>query len=166
MAMTYSQVDKLRRKVQLYESLATMENTKKYDKKLTAAKAALAKGEAQLPKTGLNLTNGVVLDVKKTKRFAYRFLVQTSDALLKESSIALRDTPYLLRWEYDSFRPLEQKQFPTEMQVTFEGGKKPAKASFGLSRLSTNSNWETHTEVSKRYQKVELEDILKQLIKK
>lgn len=64
MAMTYSQVDKLRRKVQLYESLATMENTKKYDKKLTAAKAALAKGEAQLPKTGLNLTNGVVLDVK------------------------------------------------------------------------------------------------------
>ena len=111
-------------------------------------------------------SQGVVLDVKKTKRFAYRFLVQTSDALLKESSIALRDTPYLLRWEYDSFRPLEQKQFPTEMQVTFEGGKKPAKASFGLSRLSTNSNWETHTEVSKRYQKVELEDILKQLIKK
>ena len=111
-------------------------------------------------------SQGVVLDVKKTKRFAYRFLVQASDALLKESSIAFRDTPYLLRWEYDSFRPLEQKQFPTEMQVTYEGGKKPAKASFGLSRLSTNSNWETHTEVSKRYQKVELEDILKQLIKK
>ena len=64
MAMTYSQVDKLRRKVQLYESLAAMEDTKKYDKKLAAAKAALAKGEAQLPKTGLELPNGVVLDVK------------------------------------------------------------------------------------------------------
>ena len=64
MAMTYSQVDKLRRKVQLYESLATMENTKKYDKKLNAAKQALAKGEAQLPRTGLDLPNGVVLDVK------------------------------------------------------------------------------------------------------
>jgi hypothetical protein len=109
---------------------------------------------------------GVVMDVKKTKRFAYRFLVQTSDALLKESTIALRNTPYSLRWEYDSFRPLEQKQFPTEMRVSFVGGKKPAKAAFGLSRLSTNSNWETHTEVSKRYEKVELEDILKLLIKK
>ena len=111
-------------------------------------------------------SQGAILDVKKTKRFAYRFFVQSPDALLKESTIALRDTPYLLRWEYDSFRPLEQKPFPTEMQVSFEGGKKPAKASFGLSRLSTNSNWETHTEVSKRYEKVELEDILKQLIKK
>ena len=64
MAMTYSQVDKLRRKVQLYESLAAMEDTKKYEGKLAAAKAALAKGEAQLPRTGLELPDGVVLDVK------------------------------------------------------------------------------------------------------
>ena len=64
MAVTYAQVDKLRRKVQLYENLATMENTNKYEKKIVAAKAALAKGESHLPKTGLNLPNNVVLDVK------------------------------------------------------------------------------------------------------
>ena len=64
MAVTYAQVDKLRRKVQLYENLAALENTNKYEKKLAAARTALKRGEEQLPKTGLDLPNGVVLDVK------------------------------------------------------------------------------------------------------
>lgn len=64
MATTYSRVDKLRRRVQLYESLAALENTHKYDKKLAAARAALARGEGELPATGLTLPEGVVLDVK------------------------------------------------------------------------------------------------------
>ena len=64
MAATYAQVDKLRRRVQLYENLAALENTNKYEGKLKAAQAKLAAAEAQLPKTGLNLPEGVVLDVK------------------------------------------------------------------------------------------------------
>ena len=64
MAATYVQVDKLRRRVQLYESLATLENTKKYDGKLAAAKKKLEAAENSLPQTGLQLPEGVVLDVK------------------------------------------------------------------------------------------------------
>ena len=43
MAVTYNQVDRLRRRVQLYETLGRMENTKKYEGKLAAANAKLAK---------------------------------------------------------------------------------------------------------------------------
>ena len=111
-------------------------------------------------------TGGVLLDVKRTKRFSYQFLTQAPEALLKESLIGLNGTPYLLRWEYGDFRKLEQKQFPTVMKLTFAGGKKPVMASFALSRLSTDGDWNTHTEVSKKYEKVELEDILKMLLKK
>jgi len=111
-------------------------------------------------------SEGVALDVKKGKRFTYQFLTQAPEALLKESCIGLSGTPYLLRWKYDAFRTLGQKQFPADMRVSFEGGKKPVKASFALSRLSMNTNWETHTEVSNKYEKVELGDILKQLLKK
>jgi len=75
-------------------------------------------------------------------------------------------TPYQLNWTYDDFRALGQGHFPAEMRVSFEGGKKPVQAAFGLSRLSVNSDWETHTEVSAKYEKVELADILKLLIKK
>ena len=110
--------------------------------------------------------DGVTLDVKKAKRFSYRFLTQAPEALLKESCIGLMNTPYRLKWEYAGFRPLDAKLFPSEMQVLFLGAKKPVKASFALSRLSTNADWDTHTEVSKRYEKVELEDILKLLLNK
>ena len=110
-------------------------------------------------------TQEVVLEAKKGGRFTYQFLTQAPEAVLKESCIALAGTPYLLRWKYDAFRPFEQEQFPTDMQIIFEGAEKPVKAAMALSRLSTNSNWETHTEVSARYMKVELADILKLLIK-
>lgn len=110
--------------------------------------------------------DGVLLDVKRAKRFSYQFLTEAPEALLKESLIGLNGTPYLLRWKYADFRRLNQKQFPADMQVAFIGGTKPVKAGFALSRLSTDADWETHTEVSKRYEKVELADILKMLLKK
>ena len=107
-----------------------------------------------------------VLEVKNGKKFAYRFRTTADEGLLKESHIGLAGTSYGLRWKYDKFRPLEKKQFPSHMFVSFEGGKKPVTATFDFSRLSTGSDWETHTDVPKKYDKVELQDLLKQLIKK
>ena len=104
---------------------------------------------------------GVWLNVKHAKRFGYHFLTEAPEALLKESYIGLNGTPYGLHWKYDDFRALERKQFPVDMKLVFEGGKKPVKAAFALSRLSTNGDWEARTEVSKKYKKVELEEILK-----
>ena len=109
---------------------------------------------------------GVWLNVKRAKRFGYHFLTEAPEALLKESYIGLNGTSYGLRWKYDDFRALERKQFPVDMKLAFEGGKKPVKAAFALSRLSTNGDWEARTEVSKKYEKVELEEILKILLKK
>ena len=110
-------------------------------------------------------TEGVWLNVKRAKRFGYHFLTEAPEALLKESYIGLNGTPYGLRWKYDDFRALERKQFPVDMKLAFEGGKKPVKAALALSRLSTNGDWEARTEVSKKYEKVELEEILKLLLK-
>lgn len=107
----------------------------------------------------------VWLDLKKSKMFQYRFGTEAPEGLLKESYIGLLGTAYALQWKYDKFQPLEQHQFPSSMNVSFEGGRKPSKASFSLSRLTTNADWEAHTEVSHKYQKVELEEIIKMLIK-
>lgn len=111
------------------------------------------------------VADGVELEVKRSKRFSYCFLTDAPDALLKESNIGLKGTSYLLKWAYGDFRSLEQRKFPADMKVSFEGGKKPVKASFALSRLSTNADWESRTEVSPKYERVELADILKLLIK-
>ena len=109
---------------------------------------------------------GVWLNVKRAKRFGYHFLTEAPEALLKESYIGLNGTPYGVRWKYEDFRALERKQFPVSMKLAFEGGKKLAKASIALSRISTTGDWEARTEVSKKYKNVELEEILKILLEK
>ena len=111
------------------------------------------------------VSEGVELDVKRAKRFSYRFLTEAPEGWLKESRIGLKNTPYSMTWAYGDFRALGTGKFPAHMQLSFEGGQKPVKASLALSRMSTNADWETRTEVSSKYEKVKLEDILKQLLK-
>ena len=108
----------------------------------------------------------VRLDVRKTKRFAYTFLMQGTEALLKESLVGLRDANYALSWKYENFRSLGQKQFPNTMTLSFMGLKKPMNATFSLSRLTANSNWESYTKVSDKYEQVKLEDLIKRLLEK
>lgn len=112
------------------------------------------------------IADKAVLDVKRTKRFSYQFITRLPEALLTESRIGLKGTSYLLKWGYDDFRSLGHKSFPTDMQISFEGGRKPVRASFALSRLTIDTDWETHTEISRKYEKMELGDILKQLLKR
>ena len=66
MSVSYSHVDRLRRKVQLYESLAQMEPKKAaaHEKRAAAFREKLSQAEKDLPQTGLKLPEGVVLDVK------------------------------------------------------------------------------------------------------
>lgn len=106
-----------------------------------------------------------VIEVKNARRFSYRFRAGAADGLLKESYIGLSGTQYGVNWRYDKFRPLENKRFPGYMLVSFEGGKKPVTAVFEFSRLSVNGDWKVHTEVPGKYEKVELLDLLKQLIR-
>ena len=108
----------------------------------------------------------VRLDVRKTKRFAYTFLMQGTEALLKESLVGLKDANYALSWKYENFRSLGQKQFPNTMILSFMGLKKPMNATFSLSRLTANSNWESYTKVSDKYEQVKLEDLIKRLLEK
>ena len=108
----------------------------------------------------------VRLDVRKTKRFAYTFLMQGTEALLKESLVGLKDANYALSWKYENFRSLGLKQFPNTMKLSFVGLKKPMNAAFSLSRLSENSNWESYTKVSDKYKQVKLEDLIKRLLEK
>lgn len=107
----------------------------------------------------------VWLDVKKTKSFDYRFRTEAPQGLLMESRIELSGTSYALYWEYDDFEPFVNHVFPTSMFVSFEGGEKPSNASFSLSRLTTNADWQSRTKVSSKYQKVELEELIKMLVK-
>ena len=107
----------------------------------------------------------VILSAKKSKMFSYRFFTDAPEGRLMQSRIGLAGSAYALNWIYDKFEPLKESAFPTYMHVSFEGAKKPSDATFQLSRLTLQANWEAHTDVSKKYQKVELDELIKILVK-
>lgn len=108
---------------------------------------------------------GARIEVKKGKPFTYQFYTDYAAGQLKQSSIGLSGTEYVLNWQYNKFTPLAGKSFPGDMQVSFEGGKKPVQASFAFSRLSVDDDWEKHTRVSSRYERIALQDLLKLILK-
>lgn len=115
--------------------------------------------ELSLDKEGEALINAL-----QTKKFTYQFQTTTQEAKLVESVIDMINKPYALRWRYDQFVSVGKTTHPSYMRVAFEGAKKPMVAEFELSRLSTDGSWAALSEISKRYEKVELQTILKALL--
>ena len=107
----------------------------------------------------------IVLRVKKSKTFSYQFLTEAPEGWLHQTRIGLTGTSYALNWKYDDFKLLEQSVFPAYMQMSIEGMKEPISVMFNLSRLSIDDDWKGRTEISRKYQKVELEEVIKMLLK-
>ena len=112
------------------------------------------------------LPSGVWLQAKKTKPLQYRFQTHAPEGTLVKSCIDVPSTPYGLEWGYSEFKHYEGKEFPMQMNLLIEGAKHPVKADFKFSRLNLNSDWESRSEISGKYEKVRLDDLIKILLKK
>lgn len=74
-----------------------------------------------------------------------------------------------LTWSYGDFRPFGSKAYPNTQVMTMKSdaikAKREVKVTIEMSNVSADSNWESRTTVSDRYEKVGAESILKQLMK-
>lgn len=69
-----------------------------------------------------------------------------------------------IQWNYADFTAMDSKKFPTRHSVTVNvPGRNAIKVSFQLSSPTTDADWESRTEVSSKYKRVELSDILSKL---
>lgn len=103
------------------------------------------------------------LRVKAARTLSYLFRTSAAQGLLEESSIAVSGTPYVLNWKYSDFAELDNKLYPRQMKLDVGGVDKPVKLDMQFSRLSVNGEWESRTEVSSRYTRIGMEDIIKML---
>ncbi len=102
---------------------------------------------------------------KKEKNLLYSFITAPNTGQLLESSIStISATPYQLNWKYTDFELFGMQNFPSKMNISFEGGKKPFSAEIDLSKLTDNSDWAFPTEVSAKYKKMELNELLKVIL--
>jgi len=105
------------------------------------------------------------MEIKKaSKDFLYSFSATPNTGQLLESNISTVAAPYQLNWKYADFQPFGLKSFPSRMDISFEGGKKPFSAEIDLSKLTENGDWESPTTVSAKYKKMDFNELLKVLL--
>lgn len=88
-----------------------------------------------------------------------------NEALLDYRSSVLGTSS--LKWTYSDFRNVGQKKFPSTQSFnisTTAGGKKQAVVTLNMNDVKTDSKWEATTNVSSKYKKVSVEDLLSKLL--
>lgn len=101
---------------------------------------------------------------KKEKSFLYSFTATPNNGQLTQSSIKTITSNYNLIWKYMDFGPFNGKSFPGRMNVTFEGSKKPVNVELEFSKMSTNNEWNTHSNVPSKYKEMDLNELIKRLL--
>ena len=73
-----------------------------------------------------------------------------------------------LHWTYDNFRTVGGKPFPLSQQFSVKTGvtgkQQSAQLTVKMSAPKTSADWDTATELSAKYKKIEARDILKKLL--
>ena len=100
-------------------------------------------------------------EVKDSKRLAYRFWTTADKGWLETTSVSLQGTAYALKWTYGDFGKLGSGYFPQHILAELQGAGKGYSLDMRLSRMSVNEDWETRTELSSKYKKMELATLLK-----
>lgn len=127
-------------------------------------------GSTQVKASDFTITKVDASDVNidfTDKVLNYKFVAQTTDALLKKTSITgTTSSSYSMSFDYDDYTEFNGKQFPKNIVLSFASASKTNKLDLQLSSISQNSNWDTHTNApSGKYTKVSADDLFKSLTK-
>lgn len=106
-----------------------------------------------------------ILQPRGRNRISYQFLTSATNGLLEHTRIGLRGTGFSLNWNYSDFMNLEGRRFPQHTNVSLVGLPDAYALNFKLSRLSVDSRWKGKTTLSARYEEIELQELLKALLK-
>ena len=70
---------------------------------------------------------------------------------------------------YDNFVQLGVKQFPSQLTIdanttALKGGAKKLNVNINMNNVNTDSDWELRTSLSKKYEEVSVENVLKRVM--
>lgn len=129
--------------------------------------------DSQLKKLGCNMA-AVAAAVPVTYRngnISYEWTADKATALIKAADITYKSAQHgtsSLHWTYDNFGKVAGKAFPLSQQfaasTTVGGKQQSAQLTVKMSSPKTSSDWDTATELSSKYKKIEAQDILKKLL--
>ena len=103
----------------------------------------------------------------EARQMVLTFLSDVATGMVRSTSFAGKDAPdrTVLSWQYEDYTKFERRQFPSRMQVSIAATSRPLSATISLSNVKASSDWETRTEVSKKYTQISIETALNSLMK-
>lgn len=113
-----------------------------------------------------NTESGVKITLKNDK-MTYAWLADSKDATIQNALIAYVDKyrgNTSLAWDYSEFEPLNNVQFPTKHAIIFKAPKKEVELGMTLNYIKNESDWETRTEISSKYKRVTVDEILRRFM--
>jgi len=108
----------------------------------------------------------IVISLQEGK-MEYSWLAGKVDGLIKMANMMYKDKlngTSQLNWDYDDFKPVGTKLFPTKSVVTLTTPKKEVKLGMTLNYIGHDAEWETRTEVSNKYREVTVDEILRRFM--
>lgn len=130
-------------------------------------------GEAQLRKFACGIAQ-VATSVPvsfKSGNIDYEWTADKTTAQISAANVSYKSAQHgtsSLHWTYDNFRTVGGKPFPCSQQFTVKTGatgkQQSAQLTVKMSAPKTSSDWDTTTELSSKYKKIEAQDILKKLL--
>ena len=106
----------------------------------------------------------------KAGNITYKWSVDAATALIKGADITYKSTAHgtsSLTWTYNDFNTVGQKKFPTTQLFGFStnygGSNHAAQVTLQMASPKTSTNWDTKTEVSSKYRKVEVDELLRKI---
>ena len=97
----------------------------------------------------------------------YKWLANQSDGKIRMANILYKDRIHgnsQLNWDYSDFKTFDVKSFPMENKIIFTSNNKEVKINMTLNYVGTDSDWETRTSISSKYNEVSVDDILRRLM--
>ena len=100
-------------------------------------------------------------------KMEYSWLADRKDGLIKMANMLYKDRlngTSQLNWDYDEFKSVGTKTFPTKSVITLTTPKKEVKLGMTLNYIGSETEWETRTEISNKYREVTVDEILRRFM--
>ncbi len=101
------------------------------------------------------------------KAITFSWLANPSNSSLTSAIVRYSDSVVStsqIQWQYENFKTFSRKLFPLKNIITIATSDMNIKATMTLINPTNDSDWETRTQLSGRYQQVTIEDLLEGII--
>ncbi|MDO4802427.1 MAG: DUF4292 domain-containing protein, partial [Prevotellaceae bacterium] len=101
------------------------------------------------------------------KATTFSWLANPSNSSLTSAIVKYSDSvvsSLQIQWQYENFKTFSRKLFPLKNIITIATSDMNIKATMTLINPTNDSDWETRTQLSGRYQQVSVEDLLDEII--